>query len=59
MIRTLEKEIKGVQSLIKEHIDDYPDMKAESDPNPALPHLIFKTVSPDLRTHLRFETSVK
>lgn len=43
MIRTLEKEIRSVRSLIKEHIDDHPDMKGQSDLLRSIPGIGEKT----------------
>jgi len=43
MIRTLEKEIENVRRLIKEHIDDHPDLKQQSDLLQSIPGVGEKT----------------
>jgi len=43
IIRTLEKEIELVQDLIKEHIDNHPDLKGQSDLLQSIPGIGEKT----------------
>lgn len=43
IIRTLETEIKNVQRLIKEHIDNHPDMKQQNDLLMTIPGIGSKT----------------
>lgn len=43
MIRTLEKEIENVRQLIKQHIDDHPDMKHQIDLLQSIPGIGEKT----------------
>lgn len=43
VIRTLEKEIERVQGLIKEHINDHPDLKSQSDLLQSIPGIGEKT----------------
>lgn len=43
MIGTIEKEIENVKSLIKEHIDDHPDLKSQSDLLQTIPGIGEKT----------------
>lgn len=43
IIRTLEKEIENVHRLIKEHIDDHPDLKQQSDLLQSIPGIGQKT----------------
>ena len=43
IIRTLEKEIENVERLIKEHIDDHPDLKQQSDLLKSIPGIGQKT----------------
>jgi len=45
VIRTLEKEIELVQCLIKEHIDDHPDLKGQSDLLQSIPGIGEKTAA--------------